>query len=97
MERANRLELSDLQTQQSHHVMDTPPPSSTDTATVTPGQELTEIIAAWTKLPPEIRTAVLDATFASLESAGQMNRSFFFAEGVPIRRLNLLHLIVGQF
>jgi hypothetical protein len=39
--------------------MDTPTPSSTDTATVTPGQELAEIIAARTKLPPEIRTAVL--------------------------------------
>lgn len=59
MERAKRLEFNELQMQQRQYVMDTPAPSSTDTATVTPGQELAEIIAAWTKLPPEIRTAVL--------------------------------------
>jgi len=59
MERAKRLELNDLKTQQSQHVMDTSSPPSTDTATVTPGLELAEIIAAWTKLPPEIRSAVL--------------------------------------
>ena len=59
MERAKRLELNDLQTQQCQHVTDTPTPSTTDTATVTPGRELAEIIAAWTKLPPEIRSSVL--------------------------------------
>lgn len=59
MERAKRLELNDLQMQRSQHVTDTASPTSPDTATVTPGQELAEIIAAWTKLPPEIRTAVL--------------------------------------
>ncbi|MEO7796698.1 MAG: hypothetical protein ABIY47_03115 [Opitutaceae bacterium] len=59
MERAKRLELNDLQMQQSQHVTDTPTLSPANTATITPGQELAEIIAAWTKLPPEIRTAVL--------------------------------------
>lgn len=59
MDPAKRLELNDLQTQQSQHVTNTATPSPIDTATVTPGLELAEIIAAWTKLPPEIRTAVL--------------------------------------
>lgn len=59
IERAKRLELNNLQTQASQPVTDTSTPSSTDTATVTPGLELAEIIAAWTKLPPAIRTAVL--------------------------------------
>jgi hypothetical protein len=59
MERAKRLELNDLQTQQSQYVTDTASHTSMDTATVTPGLELAEIITAWTKLPPEIRTSVL--------------------------------------
>jgi len=59
MERTKRLELNDLQTQQNHHVADTTTPPSPDTATVTPALELAEIIAAWTKLPPEIRSSVL--------------------------------------
>jgi len=59
MERAKRLELNDLQTEQYQHVMDTAGPSTIDTVTVTLAQELAEIIAVWTKLPPEIRTAML--------------------------------------
>ncbi len=59
MERAKRLEFKESQMQENHDVMDAATPPPVDTASVTRGQELAEIIAAWTKLSPEIRAAVL--------------------------------------
>ncbi len=59
MERAKRLELDQPPSQALPPVTDDRHPPPTDTAVVTQGLELAEIIAAWTTLPIEIRTAVL--------------------------------------
>lgn len=69
MERAKRLELDQSQSQAIRPVTDDRDPPPTDTAVVTQGLELAEIVAAWATLPIEIRTAVLSLIRASIRDA----------------------------